>query len=267
MVITKYIRIAVILVALAAAAFIDAAAQNYATSDTVTEYPNKGTYYHDKFEGRKTANGEIFDQNAFTAAHWRIKMGTHILVTNQNTGLQVIVRVNDRCPKRGVIDLSHRAATAIGIRGCQPVTVRLLPSGYEKKCLAQDKVFDSVYSPMHPDPSKASKPADKATESTVAKNQPQDNATPKQAATAATKGGNTSECYNLILCNVASHGEAYNNVLKLPVKYQEKALVEPLEENSIMRVSIEVNLPIKQAEELLTSLKKTFPNAEIVPCR
>ena len=96
-------------------------AQNYSSNDTVTEYPNKGTYYNDKFEGRKTASGEIFDQNAFTAAHWRIKLGTYILVTNQNTGLQVIVKVNDRCPKHGVIDLSHRAATAIGIRGCQPV--------------------------------------------------------------------------------------------------------------------------------------------------
>ena len=48
-----------------------AAAQNYAVTDTVTEYPNKGTFYHDRFEGRKTANGEIFDQNKFTAAHWK----------------------------------------------------------------------------------------------------------------------------------------------------------------------------------------------------
>ena len=97
-----------------------AMAQNYAVTDTVTEYHNKGTFYHDRFEGRKTANGEIFDQNKFTAAHWKIKLGTMVMVTNRNTGLQVIVRVNDRCPKRGVFDLSHRAATAIGIKGCQP---------------------------------------------------------------------------------------------------------------------------------------------------
>ena len=55
-------------------------AQNYSSEDTVTEYPNKGTYYHDRFVGRKTSSGEIFDQNLFTAAHWKIKFGTLVLV-------------------------------------------------------------------------------------------------------------------------------------------------------------------------------------------
>ncbi len=262
MVISKYIQKAVIVIVIAIASSIDAAAQNYATSDTVTEYPNKGTYYHDKFEGRKTASGEIFDQNAFTAAHWRIKMGTHILVTNQNSGLQVIVKVNDRCPKRGVIDLSHRAATAIGIRGCQPVTVRLLPSGYEEKCLAQDAIFDSVYSPMHPDPSKTQQ-SPNAPNTSVAEQTEQDNETLKQVDT---KNNDSDECYNLILCNVSTHGEAYNNILKLQKKYQNNAVVEPLEASSKLRVSLEVNLSLKQAKELLKSLLKTFPNAQIVPC-
>ena len=47
-------------------------AQYYDWRDTVTEYPNKGTFYHDKFVGRKTASGEVFDQNKFTAAHWKL---------------------------------------------------------------------------------------------------------------------------------------------------------------------------------------------------
>ncbi len=92
------------------------AGQNYDVNDTVTEYLLKGTYYHNKFEGRKTACGEIFDQNLFTAAHWKIKMGTYVMVTNRNSGLQVIVKINDRCPKHGVLDMTHRAANAIGIR-------------------------------------------------------------------------------------------------------------------------------------------------------
>ena len=119
-------------------------AQSYDVNDTVTEYPMKGTFYHNKFEGRKTASGEIFDQNLFTAAHWKIKKGTYVLVTNRNTGLQVIVKINDRCPRRGVLDMTRRAAHAIGIRGCQPVTVRILPEGYEKICEEQDAKFDSV---------------------------------------------------------------------------------------------------------------------------
>ena len=235
---------------------LNVAAQSYATHDTVTEYPNKGTYYHDRFEGRKTASGEVFDQNAFTAAHWCIKLGTHILVTNQNTGKQVIVKVNDRCPKRGVIDLSHRAATAIGIRGCQPVTVRLLPSGYEEQCLAQDAMFDSVYSRLNPAPEQ---------EMTTVAEMPKNHTAATQTHTVA-HTNSTKECYNLVLCDVSTHGEAYNSVLKLPAKYQDKASVEQVEGSSDLRVSIEVNLPRQQAKELLNSLKKKFPKAEIIPC-
>ncbi len=222
-------------------------AQNYSTSDTVTEYPLKGTFYHDKFEGRKTASGEIFDQNAFTAAHWCIKMGTYIIVTNQNTGLQVIVKVNDRCPKRGVIDLSHRAATAIGIRGCQPVTVRLLPDGYQERCLAQDAQFDSVHSRLHHKPADSTK-------------------TPAQIHTQAPpQSSETGERYNLILCNVASHGEAYNSIQKLPPAYREKALVESVGDSTDLQVSLDVQLSRRHAEELLRELVKKFPKASIAP--
>lgn len=121
-------------------------AQNYSWQDTVSIYPNYGTFYHDRFAGRKTASGEVFDQNRFTAAHWRIKFGTLVMVTNKKSGLQVIVKVNDRCPKRGVIDMSHRAANAIGIRGCQPVTLRVLPDTehYQRLWREQEQQFDSV---------------------------------------------------------------------------------------------------------------------------
>ena len=139
-----------LLLALLALLALPLAAQNYDYRDTLTEYPNRGTWYNNRFEGHKTASGEVFDQNKFTAAHWRIKLGTYVLVTNANTGLQVIVRVNDRCPKRGVFDMSHRAANAIGIRGSQPVTIRCLGPGYEQRWAEQDALFDSVYSRYAP---------------------------------------------------------------------------------------------------------------------
>ena len=221
-------------------------AQYYDWRDTVTEYPNKGTFYHDKFVGRKTASGEVFDQNKFTAAHWKLKLGTYILVTNQNTGLQVIVKVNDRCPKRGVIDLSHRAATAIGIRGCQPVTIRVLPPGYEERWAAQEGMFDSVSVKHHPTPASAPAPA------------AQDKI--PVYASSGTKG---ATAYGLYLGTVASHGQAYAMANKLPEAYREQLLVEPTADGDSLSVSLDVRLTHQQAEQLRKALKSSFPAAEI----
>lgn len=129
-------------------AFVPRLAAQGRFNDTVTEYPMKGTIYHNLFEGRKTSSGEIFNQNLFTAAHRRIKLGTLVMVTNKRTGKQVIVKINDRCPKSGVLDMTRRAAHSIGIKGCQPVTVRILPDSYEPLRAAQDQWCDSVYSSL-----------------------------------------------------------------------------------------------------------------------
>ena len=230
--------------------------QNYSVDDTITEYPNKGTFYHDRFEGRKTASGEIFNQNAFTAAHWRIKLGTHILVTNQNTGLQVIVKVNDRCPRKGVIDMTRRAATAIGIRGCQPVTVRILPDGYAEKCLAQDAQFDSVQKRPNPPPPKTPETSTKTAQSTEAQSTEQLETPPPKKA---------SSQYNLVLFFATSHGEAFGNVQKLPSKYQSKVLVEPIEGSNDLRVTLDVRLPKQQANALAKELSKNFPQVTVAP--
>ena len=60
-------------------------AQSINTSDTLTEHSLIATFYHDRFEGRKTSCGEIFDQNLFTAAHKSLKIGTMLMVTNPTT--------------------------------------------------------------------------------------------------------------------------------------------------------------------------------------
>jgi rare lipoprotein A len=125
---------------------VTASAQKYSSDDTVTEYTMNGTVYHNKFEGRKTANGEIFNHNLFTAAHRKFKFGTLLLVTSQKSGLSVIVKVNDRCPKKTVLDMTRRAAYGIGIKGCQPVKVRVLPPSFEEAWASQDALFDSVAS-------------------------------------------------------------------------------------------------------------------------
>ena len=234
-----------------------AVAQVFPETDTVSEYRHKGTFYHDRFEGRKTASGEIFDQNAFTAAHWKIKLGTYVLVTNQNSGKQVIVKVNDRCPKHGVLDLSHRAATAIGIRGCQPVTVRLLPSGYEDRCLAQDAMFDSVYSRLNPAPPVAQEEKEQVeTKSVVA---------PKHVPTTH-KHTPIDDCYRLILCTVANHAESFAKIQLLPEHYRDKVLVETLDDGAGLELSLGLTLNWAQAHELCRALKRKFPEARLAAC-
>ena len=77
----------------------------------------KASYYADKFNGRKTANGEIFRNSKRTAAHRTLPFGTRVKVTNLRTGRSVRVRINDRGPfvAGRSIDLSKRAARKIGM--------------------------------------------------------------------------------------------------------------------------------------------------------
>lgn len=71
----------------------------------------KASYYHDKFNGRKTANGEIFYNSELTAAHKKLPFGTMVLVTNPINEKSVLVKINDRGPfiKGREIDLSKTA--------------------------------------------------------------------------------------------------------------------------------------------------------------
>ncbi|MDO4728023.1 MAG: septal ring lytic transglycosylase RlpA family protein [Bacteroidota bacterium] len=68
-------------------------------------------YYHDKFNGRKTASGAIFDNKKQTAAHKKLPFGTQVKVTNKANGKWVLVTINDRGPfsKGKEIDLSKKA--------------------------------------------------------------------------------------------------------------------------------------------------------------
>ena len=88
------------------------------------------SWYGGKFHGRKTANGERYNQNALTAAHKTLPFGTKVRVTNETNGKSVVVRINDRGPFVGkrVIDLSRAAANAVGMvqKGVARVKVQVL---------------------------------------------------------------------------------------------------------------------------------------------
>jgi rare lipoprotein A len=74
------------------------------------------SFYSNKFDGRKTANGEIFSQKKYTAACNVLPLGTWIKVTNLKNGKTVTVKTNDRLhPKmKRIVDLTRAAAKQLG---------------------------------------------------------------------------------------------------------------------------------------------------------
>ncbi len=88
------------------------------------------SWYGPGFHGRRTANGEVFDQYRLTAAHPTLPLPSMVRVTNLENGRSVVVRVNDRGPfKNGrIIDLSQRAAELLGFRqsGTAKVLVEIM---------------------------------------------------------------------------------------------------------------------------------------------
>jgi len=104
----------------------------------------KGTasFYHDKFEGRLTATGEVFDNDEFTAACNNLKLGTYVRVTNLNNGRIVYVRINDRMAANNprIIDLASVAAEKLKFKDKGLANVKLeivSPEEGKNKILAQ----------------------------------------------------------------------------------------------------------------------------------
>ncbi len=92
--------------------------------------PSEGvaSWYGAQFQGRKTANGEVFDKEELTCAHRSLPFGTFLLVRNLDNGSSVVVRVNDRGPfvKDRVLDLSEAAARLVGMVATGTARVSLL---------------------------------------------------------------------------------------------------------------------------------------------
>jgi rare lipoprotein A len=90
----------------------------------------EASWYGERHQGRRTANGERYDMYRLTAAHPSLPLGTKVLVTNLQNGRSVEVRVNDRGPTVAgrIIDLSYAAAQRLGAiaAGTIPVSVRVV---------------------------------------------------------------------------------------------------------------------------------------------
>lgn len=90
---------------------------NTSSVDYINLGTMKASWYGPKFHGKLTANGEIYDQMALTAAHKTLKFGTLLKVTNPKNGKSVIIRINDRGPYIGdrELDLSKGSAIKLGL--------------------------------------------------------------------------------------------------------------------------------------------------------
>ena len=133
------------------------------------------SWYADHFHGRRTASGELYSRYGMTAAHRDLPLGTLLHVSNPETGVGVVVRVNDRGPFHGgrVIDVSRAAALALGLvqSGVGRVDIRQ-PSDDEAAEFARrlaeaarpQPVAQSVQKPVRTAPGSAARPTARRTE-------------------------------------------------------------------------------------------------------
>lgn len=113
------------------------------------QYGQVGTasYYGGMFHGRKTASGEVFNENGFTAAHKTLALGSYALVTNLRNGRKVIVKINDRGPfsKDRIIDLSKGAAREIGMLSAGTAQVRVEAMQVDSQGYISGKAAQTLY--------------------------------------------------------------------------------------------------------------------------
>ena len=110
------------------------------------------SWYGGRHHGRRTSSGTPFDQNAMTAAHSSLPLGSVVRVTVQDTGESVVVRITDRQPPKGlrVIDLSRGAASRIGILSRGTAMVTLTPANDDAIEVAEAPVDDEGAAPATP---------------------------------------------------------------------------------------------------------------------
>ena len=103
------------------------------------------SWYGPKFDGKLTANGEIFDQYALTAAHRTLPIPSLVKVTNLDNNRSIVLRINDRGPFVGdrIIDLSYKSAQLLGIikKGTGKVRVEIIDYGEHLLNNNSKKVF------------------------------------------------------------------------------------------------------------------------------
>ena len=144
----------------------------YPKEDLSYDETGIASWYGEQFHGRYTANGEIFDLNALTAAHRTLPMPSVVRVTNLENGRAIKLRVNDRGPyARGrILDVSRRGAQLLGFEGNGTAKVRvqiMVEDSIQVAAIAKrggapeapSAIAEAAASPAPPIPAAASPPS------------------------------------------------------------------------------------------------------------
>jgi rare lipoprotein A len=105
-------------------------ARSSVSKPPVKVWYGQASWYGPTFQGRATANGELYDMTAFTAAHMTLPFGAMVRLINPRNGKSTVVRINDRGPfvEGREIDVSYQAAEKLGLisRGVSKLRLELL---------------------------------------------------------------------------------------------------------------------------------------------
>lgn len=229
------------------------------------------SFYDDKFQGRVTASGELFDQNLLTAAHRTLPFGTMVRVTNLENKKTTEVRINDRGPfvNNRVIDLSSATAKALGFyaKGTAKVKIEVITLGNNNLAATEKEVEKKTAFNVEPkeDPkittSKETLPA-----------------TPNDNSSKSTIANEALEYYQLesalvepkgFAIQIASYQEAANlmklcNDLKTKVSANLLVQVSGNQDKKLYRVMVGPFDTRQKAEAMHQKLEKQFPGCFIV---
>ena len=257
-----------------------------------------GTYYADRFVGRKTSCGEIFRHNQFTAAHKTLPMGTYLLVTYPVTNQHVVVRVNDRCPKSGILDMTKLAVHTLGIKGSGRVKVTILDPSMgsflwsnqdtlamtEAEYMAfRDKSRVRRISPWPinsqgstptlaqqsrskqgaepPPKGKQQKEVQHNTQTSAAK----DTVLVSKQDTVVTEPPAKGHLYDIELCTVGSQQAANNEAKRLPQDLQNKVVFDRNFQNRQVRIILVIAESRSHAVRTQAMLIDNFPDSYVIP--
>lgn len=205
----------------------------------------KATYYHDKFENRRTSSGEKFSQKLYTAAHRSLPFNTIVRISNPKNNMSVYVKINDRCRRGGIIDLSKIAAKRIDLvgSGMTNVNMEIMPEAYVPLWQGQQQMyamFDSVNMPK------------------------EDRQRHIDSLARSVQYGSVFDvAYYVKIATVETEKEASQILYNIPAKYSKQTKVEKVYNEHFYSVSVGPFFTKEAAETALTDLKKRYASAHL----
>ena len=206
----------------------------------------KATYYHDRFNNRKTSSGEKFSQKLYTAAHKTLPFNTIVKITNPKTSRSVLVKVNDRCRRYGVVDLSKIAAQKIDLlsSGMINVTMEVMSDDYMVLWEHQEGIyamFDSVEMPKE----MQIKYLD-SLYNTIANSQI------------------FSINYYIKIATVESENEAQQILYTIPEKYRLNSKYEKVYNESFYDITVGPFITKEMASVVLSEMRSRYPTSHLI---